>query len=83
MNDELIEDLKQFIAATVSQATADMAMKDDLQNLVTKADLQHLAATMESRFDELTVKVDTIADAHAETLEDHDQRLGRLEQRAA
>jgi hypothetical protein len=65
MNDETIEDLKQFIQATISQATAGLATQ----------------AEMLRRFDELDQKVTAIADAHAESLEDLDSRLGRVETR--
>lgn len=36
---------------------------------------------MNHRFDELDLKLSTIADAQAETLEDHEHRLTTLEQR--
>lgn len=86
--EEVIDDLKQFIAATVSQATADMATKADLADLATKEDLADvrgevtsLRSEMNQRFDDLDLQVKTIADAHAEMLDDHDQRLTRLEHR--
>jgi hypothetical protein len=78
MNEELIQDFKQFIIATVSQATAGLATKEDLQ-----AELGELRTDMSRRFDELETKIDTIADAHSGTLAEHDQRLRRLEQQSA
>jgi hypothetical protein len=85
MNEELIQDLKQFIAGTVSQATAGLATKEDLQAGLgdVRTELSELRADMLRRFDELETKVDTIADAHSETLAEHDQRLRRLEQQSA
>ena len=71
-DEDLLADLKQFIAATVSQATADLA-----------TDLAELKHTMNQRFDELGTQVTTIADAHAEQLADHERRLTRLEHRPA
>jgi hypothetical protein len=38
---------------------------------------------MSRRFDDLEAKVDTIADAHAEQFSDLDQRVTRLESKAA
>jgi hypothetical protein len=78
MQDDVIADLKQFIAATVSQATAELVTNQKLEQ-----SLEGLRSDMDKRFDDLEAKVDAIADAHAETLGDHEQRLKRLEQRAA
>jgi len=53
MNDDQIQDLKQYITATVAQATADvvttgdladMATKSDLASMITKSDLADMAA---------------------------------------
>jgi len=66
MNDAQLDDLKQFFVATVSQATANMATKQDV-------------ARLEKRVDDLDLKLDTIA----ESLNDHEVRITRLEQRAA
>jgi hypothetical protein len=79
MNEDLINDLKQFIAATVSQATAELASKEDLETLASKSNLAGLEHRIYERFDDLDSKVTTIADAQAEALEDHEQRIGRLE----
>lgn len=77
MNEDQLNDLKQFIAATVSQATANMATKDDISSL-------------ENRLERLEKKVDDgfagVADALDQTnerMDDFDQRLTRLEQQAA
>jgi hypothetical protein len=89
MNEELIQDLKQFIVATVTQATAGLATKEDLRTGLDevrgelRAEIGELRTVMNRRFDELEIKVDTIADAHSETLAEHDQRLRRLEQQSA
>jgi fatty acid/phospholipid biosynthesis enzyme len=39
MNDDVIADLKQFIAATVSQQMSGFVTKDDLKGLATKDDI--------------------------------------------
>ena len=70
MNDAQLDDLKQFIAATVSQATADMATKDDIKRL-------------EVKIDDLDLKVDIISDTLNDRLNDHEARLKKLEPQAA
>lgn len=60
-------DLKQFIFATVTQATSDMATKDDI-------------AVLGRKIDDLDLKMDTIAEALQEQLNDHETRISRLEQ---
>ena len=83
--DDLIQDLKQFIAATVAQATDGLVTKEDLQAGIgeVRTELGELHTEMLRRFDELEIKVVTIADAHSETLAEQDQRLRRLEQQTA
>lgn len=70
MQDTQLDDLKQFITATVSQATADMATKTDIKRL-------------EVKIDDLDLKVDTISDTLNECLNDHEVRLTKLEQQTA
>ena len=107
--EHLIEDLKQFILATVSQATANMATKDDIANTATKDDIADMAtkgdltrfatksdiaglatksdlARVETKVDtlvetvsDMNLKLETIADAHAESLQNHELRITRLE----
>jgi seryl-tRNA synthetase len=87
-NEELFTDLKQFIEATVSQKLVDVASKDDIKSL--KADVVGLKADVKA----LDEKLDAIQDAIADTLthtteitdaaiQDHEQRLRRLEHRSA
>ena len=91
MNEDVITDLKQFIATTVSQATSDLATKADLdavtQNLaVVKQDVGTLKSDMAEvklELSDLNIKMDTIADALTEQLDDHENRLSVLEQRPA
>lgn len=67
MDDIQLDDLKQFITTTVSQATADVATKDDIKRL-------------EVKIDDLDLEVDTISDTLNDRLNDHDVRLTKLEQ---
>jgi hypothetical protein len=67
MNDDQLDDLKQFITATVSQATADMATKDDI-------------AALSNKIDDLELKVDTISETLNDHLNQHEVRLNKLEQ---
>jgi TolA-binding protein len=73
-NEELLDDLKQFVSATVSQATAGLATKDDLAGL---------EATTNKRFDDVDERLNEIQNAVGAELEDHEQRLRRLEHRSA
>lgn len=74
MNDDQIDDLKQFISATVSQATSSMATKDDVNRL-------------EAKIDDLASSVAEALDNHSEAtdhqLKDHDQRITKLEAKTA
>lgn len=67
VNEDQINDLKQFIASTVSQATADLATKDDVKNV-------------ENKVDDLDLKVDTISDTLNNDLNQLETRLTKLEQ---
>jgi predicted transcriptional regulator len=82
-NEDIIQDLKQFIAATVSQSEERI-----------NANLKGVKTELESRISDLDAKVDTIHDAVADAIsqsnestdaaiQDHEQRLRRLEQRPA
>ncbi|MBA2279040.1 hypothetical protein H0V99_01180 [Candidatus Saccharibacteria bacterium] len=74
MNDDQLNDLKQFIAVTVSQATADMATKSDIQLL--KSDIKKL----DVKIDDLDLKVDTISETLNDQHNQHEIRLTKLEQ---
>ena len=79
MNGGTINDLRQFIVAAVSQATAGMATKEDIADLATKDDIREL----DTKIDDLDLKVDTIADALHEHLTDHEVRIAKLERQLA
>jgi predicted transcriptional regulator len=82
MDEDQLNDLKQFIATTVSQATASMATKDDLQTEISK-----LKSELNQRFDEVQAAIaETISgtnDGNDEQLSNHEQRIARLEQQVA
>ena len=78
-NEELFADLKQFIEATVSQQTAHLDGRiDGLEKRVTDVE-QRLTA----RIDTVDEKIDVIQDAIADTVQDHETRLRRLERKPA
>jgi archaellum component FlaC len=78
MNEEVISDLKQFIAATVSQQMSGFVTKDDLKDLATKDDIARLEGEVTGIKDEITGikgdlarvehKVDDLQEAVAEAL---------------
>jgi uncharacterized coiled-coil protein SlyX len=95
-NEELFQDLKQFITATVSQQTAHLATKDDIDGVGRRIDgIEARMATKED-IKRLDDKLDEVQDGVAETLtqvteafdvtgqvQDHEQRLHKLEHRTA
>lgn len=96
-NEEIIQDLKQFIAAAVSQS--EKRINDHLGGVETRLGqvetrLGGVETGLSGRISDLEAKVDTIHDAIADTfaqanqstesaIQDHDQRLRRLEQQRA
>ena len=94
MNDDQIDDLKQSLAVTISQATADMATKSDLAEMATKSDLAELKGDfsalkthVDSRFDEVLESIaeslSVANDSVDEQLSAHNLRITKLEQHAA
>jgi DNA anti-recombination protein RmuC len=86
-NEELLQDLKQFIMATVSQSVSQAEER-------TNAHIDRVKTDLEERISDLDTKVDLIHDAIADTftrttestdtiLQNHEQRLHRLERRVA
>lgn len=70
MNDDQLDDLKQFITTTVSQATSDLATKEDLNELRTE---------LGDKIDEVNLKLDTVMSTTGERLGDIETRLTNLE----
>lgn len=77
MGEDSLNDLKQFIVATVSQATANMATKDDI------ADLKGDIAKLEQKIDDVDLKLDTIEGTLNSQLNDQETRITKLKQQAA
>ena len=89
MNDDTIQDLKQFITATISQETADI--KTDIRGI--KTDVKGIKTDIKELDEKLSAKIDDLSSSVAEAIEntneashtqlnDHDKRILRLEQRA-
>lgn len=74
MDGTIITDLKQFITATVSQHTTDLATKDDIARLDKKID---------DRADEILAAVGETMTVNTEAVDqqlaDHKRRLTKLE----
>jgi hypothetical protein len=73
MDENTLNDLKQFIAATVSQATANMATKDDIARLEKKVDDGF--AGVGDAIEDINKRID-------EQYKEVDQRITRLEQQS-
>ncbi|NEA56391.1 hypothetical protein G3I60_20135 [Streptomyces sp. SID13666] len=89
-NEQLLEDMKQFITATVSQRTAGLATKEDLDGLATKEDVSRLETRMDERFNDVDGQLDEIQNAIGTDLkkidailEDHGGHLKRLDRKFA
>jgi DNA anti-recombination protein RmuC len=91
-NEDLFTDLKQFITATISQQLANVATKDDLDEL--RAELKSDINSLRIDLAALDEKIDLVQDAIAETLtdttkisntilQDHEKRLVKLERQPA
>lgn len=85
MNDDAIQDLKQFIAATVTQQTSDLASKDDIAKL--KEDIVDLDNKLSAKIDDLSNSVAEALESSNEVVEEqliyHNLRVTKLEQKAA
>lgn len=81
MNEEIINDFKQFITATITQQTSHLTTKDDIANMATKDDI----ARLEQKIDDLGSSVQHSAinytSAVDDQVQDHEQRIKRLEQK--
>jgi methyl-accepting chemotaxis protein len=82
MNDGVIQDLKQFIAATVRQEISGLAedvsgLKQDMAFL--RQEVQETRDTLSSKIEDVDAKLDTVIEATGEQLEDHGQRIAKLE----
>lgn len=78
MSEDVITDLKQFITATVSQATTDLVTKSDLAASEERL-LQHINNVQDAIAETLT---SAIEDLH-ETSHNHEKRITTLERKLA
>lgn len=85
MNEDVIVDLKQFIAAAVSQQTSNITARLDRMEdrMATKDDL----ARLEAKVDDIQTSIgDALSagnDATDAQLKDHERRITRLEHKPA
>jgi hypothetical protein len=79
MDDTTLQDLKQFIAATVSQQLA--GLRSDVRRYIKELD-----SKLSAKIDGLSQSIaDALENSHEATdgqLEDHEQRITKLEQGA-
>lgn len=79
MNDDVIADLKQFIAVTISQQTD--GLRESIERLDKKVD------GIDRKIDDLSAAVaeaiDTTNEATEKQLKDHERRIVRLEHKTA
>ncbi len=89
MNDDQIADLKQYLATTISQATADVATKNDIAILKSdivelRTHVEELRTHVDSRLDEIQSSIaeslSVTNDSVDEQIKAHDLRITRLEQ---
>jgi hypothetical protein len=87
MNDDVIQDLKQFIATTVSQQLS--SVHTEIKQLDDKltARIDDLDTKLTARIDDLSASVAEAMDTHGEVTEaqlsDHEQRITKLETKTA
>lgn len=70
MDEEQLSDLKQFIAATVSQATANMATKEDVVDI--KTDI----AKLEKKVDDSFAKISEAIEGINEQTDENKRKVG-------
>ncbi|MCR6484003.1 hypothetical protein M8542_14355 [Amycolatopsis sp. OK19-0408] len=89
-NEQLLDDLKQYVSTTVSQATADLKneLKDEMNKRFDSMDKR--LDRMDERFDDIDGQLNEIQNAVGSELvkndtaiHDLDKRVRRLEARAA
>ncbi len=97
MNETTIQDLKQYIAATVSGQVSDL--RTDIQYICIdikdiRTDIQDIRTDIQQLDEKLTTKIDDLAQSVAEAMDnsnestdtqllDHEGRISRLEQKTA
>jgi hypothetical protein len=89
MDDDQLTDLKQFIVATVSQATADLPRRDEVVTIVQteiRKEVDALRKEMHQGFADIQEAIGEALtasnDATDQQLQNHEQRITRLEKQA-
>lgn len=93
MDDDTINDLKQFIAAQISQQTSDLrgdisgmkvdisGMKEDISGL--KVDIKNINQKIDDLSDAVAEAIDSGNDETQKQLDNHETRILKLEQNTA
>ncbi len=79
MNDDQLNDLKQFIDSRISQSVENLASKDDIKTLASKDDIKRLEQKVDDGFSGVGEAVDEVNQA----LTNHEQRVTKLEAKIA
>lgn len=78
MNDDTIQDLKQFIATTVSQQLSDVASKEDIKQLDEK-----LSNKMDNLSSSVAEAIEQTNEVQESQIKNHEERIVKLEQKTA
>lgn len=86
MNDDIITDLKQFISATVRQEGSSFKselrdFRDEFKDF--KKEIRGEMKLVNTNLNDIDAKLDTVIEAIGDQFEDHDQRITKLEAKAA
>ena len=83
MNEDQFDDLKQFIDSKISQS--EQRLMDDIDSKISQSEqrLKESITRIESKIDDVDLKVDTISDTLSADLRDHDMRITKLKTKAA
>ena len=85
MNDEVIEDLKQFITVTISQHISDLQSEVSQELADVRSDIRELDTKLSKKIDDLSDSVgeaiQTSNDSADTQLKDFGQRIIKLEQK--
>lgn len=88
MNDDIIEDFKQFVSAEIRQQTN--TIREDIDKIDKKVDkievkvdkLEVKVDKLEVKVDDIDQKTDAILEAVGERFDDHETKIKKLEQSA-
>jgi gas vesicle protein len=79
MNEDVITDLKQFIATTISQQTVELSTRiDSVENRLDRVE-QRLKKKIDDLTDFVTNAIDVSNEEHGKQLKNHERRITKLE----